>query len=521
MNQLQGDFRYNTGRVTFSLPGPAKRLGIGRQDQSMNMIRKGIVGVAFVVSALAAIGASPVAAAGPADTTADAVLGQPNLTSNTLNEPSGDPTMPTASNLALSNAAHLAIAPDGRLYISDADNHRVLSWPDAAAFADGDAADMAFGQPDFVSNVPNNGGVSASTLSLPQGLSVDEAGNLWVADAFNSRVLKFNDPATDATPTAADLVIGQPDMVSNDGNLGGGPVEPDVALPDSLLFPGRVIVRGDDVFIADSGNSRVLHYAAPMANKPLADLVFGQFGDFTIRAKNNQGDGVDGCCPLPENLFNPIGLALDAGGSLFVADWMNHRVLRYDDPLATDVAADAVIGQPDLFSNAPNNGGVADGLSLPIDLFIGCGGALYVADSANNRVLVHDDPIADASPDRVFGQLGSFAANGVNHGLGFFATDPDALWGPTAARLDADGRLHVVDTNNHRLLRFDAAPLVPGDMNDDGVFDVDDVAAFALALTDPIAYASVDCGASRGDLDGSGDVDGLDVAPFVAALVAP
>jgi hypothetical protein len=79
----------------------------------------------------------------------------------------------------------------------------------------------------------------------------------------------------------------------------------------------------------------------------------------------------------------------------------------------------------------------------------------------------------------------------------------------------------VVDTNNHRLLRFDAAPLVPGDMNDDGVFDVDDVAAFALALTDPIAYASVDCGASRGDLDGSGDVDGLDVAPFVAALVAP
>lgn len=149
--------------------------------------------------------------AAPLDTTADAVLGQPDFTTNLPNQPGG---LPAGNNLSISNAAHVAVGPDGRLYLSDSDNNRVLSWPDAASFASGDAADLVIGQPDFVSSTPNNGGVSASGFFLPQGLAVDAAGNLWVTDAFNSRVLKFNNPLTDATPTEADLVIGQPDRAT-------------------------------------------------------------------------------------------------------------------------------------------------------------------------------------------------------------------------------------------------------------------------------------------------------------------
>lgn len=387
------------------------------------------------------------------DTTADAVLGQTTFTGNAPNAPSG---VPAATNLSLVYAAHLAIAPDGRLYVSDAANHRILSWPSHAGFANGAPADFVLGQPNFGSNAPNAGGVSASSLFLPQGLCVDAAGNLWVADAFNNRVLRFNNPLTDATPAAADLVIGQPDFTHNAENLGQGGSGPDVALPDSLQFPGRVLVRGPHVWVADSGNSRVLHYTAPTANKPFADQVLGQFGNFYKRAKNNDGSGQNGSIPSAANLLNPIGLALDRAGSLYVADWANHRVLRFDAPLA-DWTADTVIGQPNFTTGAINSGGPELGLNWPIDLAIDLNDVLLIADSSNNRVLGLRGPRQQPTADIVFGQLGSLSAVAINHGLGPGATDADALFGPTGVALDRTGRVLIVDTNNHRVMRYDAA----------------------------------------------------------------
>ncbi|MFQ5490387.1 MAG: hypothetical protein ACE5GE_06660, partial [Phycisphaerae bacterium] len=74
----------------------------------------------------------PPASAAPFDTTADAVVGQPGFTTNLPNQPN---FLPAADNLALSNAADVAIAPDGRFYVSDAHDNRILSWPSATTFA--------------------------------------------------------------------------------------------------------------------------------------------------------------------------------------------------------------------------------------------------------------------------------------------------------------------------------------------------------------------------------------------------
>lgn len=460
-----------------------------------------------------------VAAAGsPGDTTADAVLGQPDFVSLMGNEPAG---LPTAANFLLSNAAHAAIAPTGRFYVSDPENHRILSWPSAAALSTQQSADMVFGQPDFTSGSPNNGDLSPSSLFLPQGLFVEPAGHLWVTDAFNHRVLRFNDPATDPTPTTADLVIGQYDLYHNQENLGLGGTGPAVALPDSLQFPGRVLVRGSDLFIADSGNSRVLHYSYPTANKPFADRVWGQYGDLTRRAKNNDGAGNNNpCCASADNLYNPIGITLDAAGRLYVADWNNHRVLRYDNPLLSDTTADAVFGQPDFVSNAIDNGGLVGGLQRPIDLVFDPAGRLFLADSGNHRVLVYSNPLASSLPDAVFGQLDRLNTEDANHGLGFFATDADGLSGPTGVAVDGSENVYVVDTNNNRLLRYDGPLRRPGDMNCDGIVDALDRPAFVQALLDPAGYVAqhLGCDVANGDLNGDGRVDGLDVKPFMAHL---
>lgn len=462
----------------------------------------------------------PMIAAG-ADTTADAVFGQPTLNDNNPNQPAG---LPTVENLSLSNAAHVAVAPDGRVYVSDVDNHRVISWPDSHAFVSGAPANMVFGQPDFVSNAPNAGGaVSAAGFFLPQGLCIDDGGNLWVADAFNSRVLRFNNPASDGTPYVADLVIGQPDFASSDPNLGMGFSEVDVASADSLCFPGRVLVRGTDVWIADSGNSRVLHYTNPTDNKPLADRVLGQFGDFSCRVKNNDGTCSEkfGVAATADNLFNPIGLGLAPDGALYVADWMNHRVLRFVDPLATDTTADGVIGQPDFSDSAPDAGGVAQGLELPIDLFVDGVGSLFVADSGNHRVLVFHSPDAATSADEVFGQLGSFSSDAPNHGLSLPFTDADGLWGPTGVAVDAHCNVLVADTNNSRVLRFDSPIRACADMNCDEALEFDDISAFVLAVLDRDGYQSLypGCFVGGGDLNHDGRLDGRDVALFNAVLL--
>ncbi len=403
--------------------------------------------------------------------------------------------------LAISNAAHLAIAPSGRLYVADADNNQVLSWPDAATFSTGAAPDLVIGQP----------GLDASSFILPQGLDVDDQGNLWVADAFNSRVLKFNDPAT--TDGVADLVIGQPDFVSGSGNL---ELEETGATADSLHFPGRVLVNGTDVYIADSANSRVLHYANPTTNKPFADRVFGQYDDFAMLWKNSDGTGN---CPLGEgspcgpptaqNLFNPIGLALDEQGSLYVADWNNHRVLRFDDPLTTDTTADAVFGQTNLASNVSNSGGLLTGLSNPIDLAFDAFGRLYVADSTNNRVLVYREPLTNpTSPDFVFGQSDNLLTAGFGTGVG-------ALDGPTAVAIDLLSNVYIVDTNNLRAMRFDL-PFTgepPVDFDADQDVDLDDFAAIVGCIMGPMA-GPPDSSCIHTNIDDLGDVDLRDLALF-------
>jgi len=73
---------------------------------------------------------------------------------------------------------------------------RVLAWYDAESFANGQPADLVFGQPDFYHIASNNGvdGIGPDSLSNPLGMTVDSSSNLYIADSGNNRVLEYDNP---------------------------------------------------------------------------------------------------------------------------------------------------------------------------------------------------------------------------------------------------------------------------------------------------------------------------------------
>ena len=372
------------------------------------------------------------------DDTADTVQGQPSFTVDNAN----NPLMPAANQL--NEPYGLAVdAHTGRLYVADTINNRVLSWPNAAALANGQAADLVIGQPNFISHTANTNGISANSLNFPTGVALDAQGRLYVADAGNNRVLEYTAPLTNGM--AANGVFGQ-----------GGSFTTTALLPvtaASLSGPFGVALDAQGgqgrLYVTDNGNSRVLEYDTPLTSTT-ANRVFGQGGSFTTNTINKGGLG-------RASLKEPTGVALDAQGRLYVADWLNHRVLEYSTPL-TSTTADHVLGQPDFMSNNYNITGVvtpsAASLSDPLGVALSAQGNLYVADGFNIRVLEYDTPLTSTAADRVFGQGGSFTTRAV------LPVTAASLFGPAGVALDAQGNLYVADQVNNRVLEYDLRVLL-------------------------------------------------------------
>src|SRR5258708_10387419 len=155
---------------------------------------------AIATAALATIFLVTALPAATGDNIADALLGQIDFVHNGLNNPGAG---------SLFTPGHLAIdtnAASQHLYLVDAQNHRVLGWNDSAGFVSGQNADIEIGQPDFQTTLCNTGtalgdvaGLGPDSLCGPGGVAVDSAGNLFVADSSNNRVLEYNQPLAQAT----------------------------------------------------------------------------------------------------------------------------------------------------------------------------------------------------------------------------------------------------------------------------------------------------------------------------------
>jgi hypothetical protein len=296
------------------------------------------------------------------------------------------PIAPSAHSLFAPRGACLA-SSSGPLYVCDTGHHRLLVWG-VAPTVDGAAADLLIGQPEFCTEGRNGkGAVDASTLNVPTGVAAS-GGVLAVADAWNHRVLLWRElPARSNQP--ADVVLGQADFTSALANRGLG-----AQRPDTLYWPYGVALHAGRIFVADTGNRRVMIWnSLPERNGVPADVVLEEAmrwphgiavaadrlfvadaGLGRIIVFNRGFDSVRG-----EETNMPYGVTLQAD-RLVVADTANSRLLGYDFDAGP---ARWIAGRENLSVAA------RDSLCWPYGISA-CGDTLVIADSGNNRVLLWD-----------------------------------------------------------------------------------------------------------------------------------
>ncbi len=360
------------------------------------------------------------------------VLGQANFTSNSIYD-SGN----SAAINSLYYPRSVAFDSSGNLWVVDRYNHRVLKYD--KPFSNGMSASLVLGQANFSSNSANRGGsVAANTLRYPAALVFDSSGNLWVADEWNNRILKYVNSFSNGMDAA--LVLGQADFNSNSANRGS-----DVAA-NTLYYPvGIAFDSTGNLWVADSYNHRVLKYATSFSNGMNAILVLGQ-ADLTSRSSNSGGLSAN-------SLSLPYAVAFDGSGNLWVADRDNHRVLRYPTPFSSHMDANLVLGQADFSSNSANRGGSAGAstLSNPNAIAFDSTGNLWMADYGNHRVLKFASTFSigmDAT--LVLGQA-NLTSSSSNRGVSVAA---NTLWNPAGLTIDSSANVLIADYANHRVLKY-------------------------------------------------------------------
>jgi sugar lactone lactonase YvrE len=244
-------------------------------------------------------------------------------------------TEPFAPLYGIALPVGLAFDKSGNLWVVDLTNSRVLEFPlvngsisqtPSREIGQGNLGEGACDQSSVLYNFQN---ATAYTLCEPSDLAFDKDGNLWVADfgqdpnlAGNSRLLMFPD-VNGSLASAATEVIGQSSLTGFgcDQNL-GGPTNDTLCYPVSIAFD-----KTGDLWVADSGNNRVLEFASVDGTmSPVATHVIGQ-GNFTTYQCN-----MGAAAPTNSSLCRPLWVAFDSHDDLWVSDTDNVRVLEFVAP---------------------------------------------------------------------------------------------------------------------------------------------------------------------------------------------
>jgi uncharacterized protein (TIGR03437 family) len=253
-----------------------------------------------------------------------------------------------AVSAALNSPAAVAIDSVGNFYIADASNNRVR-----VVSVTGTINTLAGSGTGGFSG--DNGPAIIANLNQPQGIAVDLAGNVYVADTGNHRVRKIT-PAGAISTVAGSGIPG----FSGDGAPGT------TAMLDT---PTGLAVDGiGNLYIADSGNHRIRKLS------PSGTIS-------TVVGSGAAGSGGDGGPATTALLNSPRGVSVSSAGDLFIAEVSGHRIRKVSGGTINTLAGKGVAG-------FEGDGGLAANaiLNQPFGVAVDSTGNAYIADTLNDRI---------------------------------------------------------------------------------------------------------------------------------------
>jgi sugar lactone lactonase YvrE len=301
----------------------------------------------------------------------------------------------------------------GDLYIADDLNQRIRQVTPAGIITTVAGAGTAGYSGD-------NGPATSAELNIPYGVVVDGAGNLYIGDTYNHRIREVTPGGIIST------VAGNGTPGYNGDNIPATSAE--------LYFPNAVAFdTADNLYIADTHNNRIREVSA-------ATGVIT-----TVAGTGTAGYSGDGGPATSAELDDASGVALDAAGNVYIADYLNNRVRMVS---AATGAITTVAGTGTAGYSGDGGPAASAELNTPHDVVVDAAGNLYIADWGNNRVRR-----VNAATGLITTVVGTGTA--VYNGDNITATSADL--NPLGMVFDNAGNLYIADDSNARIRKVDVS----------------------------------------------------------------
>jgi sugar lactone lactonase YvrE len=294
----------------------------------------------------------------------------------------------------------IAVDRSGGVYVADYFNHTVRKiTPEGAVTT---LAGLA-GTPGAT-----NGNGGAARFRYPRHLAVDSTGTIYVADSRNHAIRRIT-PAGDVSTLAG--------LAGTSGSADG------IGSAARFNFPEGVAVDSAGVvYVADTDNYTIRKIT------PSGEVT-------TVAGLADRAGSVDGSGSNAR--FNlPVGVAVDATGTVYVADSANHTIRK----ITPGGVVSTLAGLPREAGSADGTGAAAR-FSTPRGVAVDGAGNLYVADSDNAT-------IRRLTPEGVVTTVaGAARERGNTDGAASIAR----FYGLSGIALDSNGALYTADTDNNTI----------------------------------------------------------------------